>query len=360
MTARRFLLAAAPAASLALPALAQSSPDIRWRLASSFTRPLDITWGCSEFMARMVGQITDGKFRITPFAAGELVPGLQVMDAVQAGSVEMAHTGAIFFTGKDPALAFGTTVPFMLNVRQQHAWFYHGGGNEMLDTVLAPFNIRAFPCGNTGNQMGGWFRQEIRNVEQLRGLKMRVAGLAGNVMAKVGVVPQVLAPGDIYPALERGTIDAVEYIGPHDDSKLGFQRVARNYYFPGWGEGGAVFHAFINREKFAELPQQYQAALETACMAATTRMMAEYDYRNVAAIYALVAEGVTLRQFPNEVIDVLYRATQEPFGELLAVNPKFKELLDSQVAFRDRSYGYHQVADFSFDAMMLRLTRARR
>ncbi|WP_431281021.1 TRAP transporter substrate-binding protein [Humitalea sp. 24SJ18S-53] len=350
-------LAAPAAATLAAPALAQSMPEIRWRLTSSFTRPLDITWGTSEYMCRLVSEMTDGRFRITPFSAGELVPGLQALDAVQNAAVEMAHTGGLFFTGRDSAMAFATTVPFMLNVRQQHAWFYHGGGNEMLNTVLAQYNCYGIPCGNTGNQMGGWFRRELRNVDDLRGLKFRVAGLAGNVMAKLGVVPQQLAPGDIYPALERGAIDAVEYIGPYDDAKLGFDKVAKNYYYPGWGEGGAVFHAFINLEKWNSLPRAYQAALEAACGAATTRMLAEYDYKNVEALYRLVANGVALRAFPNDIIDAAYRATQEVFAEQSAANPKFKELLDSQVAFRDRSYGYLSVSDFAFDAMMLRLRR---
>ena len=356
---RRIVLAAVISAPVALatPAIAQSLPEIRWRLTSSFPRTLDITYSTSEYMCRMVSEITDGRFRITPFPAGELVPGLQAMDAVSSGSVEMAHTGGLFFTGKNSALAFSTTVPFMLNVRQQHAWFYHGGGNELLNGVYKDFDIHAMPCGNTGNQMGGWFRKEIRTAEDLRGLKFRVAGLAGNVMAKVGVVPQQIAPGDIYPALERGTIDGVEYIGPYDDAKLGFNKVARYYYYPGWGEGGAVFHAFVNLPKFQALPAAYRAAIETACTAATTWMLAQYDWKNVEALYRLVADGVQLRAYPNEVIDTLHRATQEVFAELSAANPKFKELLESQVAFRDRHYAYHQVSDYAFDTMMLRLRR---
>jgi TRAP-type mannitol/chloroaromatic compound transport system substrate-binding protein len=205
--------------------------------------------------------------------------------------------------------------------------------------------------------MGGWFRREIRTVEDLNGLKMRVAGLAGAVMTKLGTVPQQLAPGDIYPALERGAIDAVEFIGPYDDGKIGLNKVARYYYYPGWGEGGAVFHAFANLEKFNALPKPYQAAIETACAGATTWMLAQYDWRNVEALYALVAQGTQLRQFPNEVIDALARATAETFAELSAANPQFKALLESQVAFRDRSLAYHQVSDYAFDSMMLRLRR---
>ena len=356
---RRTLFAATAAAPVALaaPALAQTLPEIRWRLTSSFPRTLDITYGTSEYLCRAVSDITDGRFRITPFAAGEIVPGLQAMDAVQTGSVEMAHTGGLFFTGKNSALAFSTTVPFMLNVRQQHAWFFHGGGNDMLNEVFKSFGIHALPCGNTGNQMGGWYRREIKTTDDLNGLKFRVAGLAGNVMAKVGVVPQQLAPGDIYPALERGTIDGVEYIGPYDDAKLGFNKVARYYYYPGWGEGGAVFHAFINLAQFQALPPAYRAAIETACTAATTWMLAQYDWKNVEALYRLVADGVQLRAFPNEVIDTLYKATQEVFAEQSAANPQFKAILDSQVAFRDRHYAYHQVSDYAFDSMMLRQRR---
>ena len=350
--------AAAVPAALSAPALAQAQPDIRWRLTSSFPRTLDVTYSTSEYMCRLVSEMTDGRFRIQPFPAGELVPALQAMDAVGAGSVEMAHTGGLFFTGKNSALAFSTTVPFMLNVRQQHAWFFHGGGNEMLNGVYRDFGIHALPCGNTGNQMGGWLRREIKGTEDLRGLKFRVAGLAGNVMARLGVVPQQIAPGDIYPALERGTIDGVEYVGPYDDAKLGFHKVARNYYYPGWGEGGALFHALVNLSKWEELPRAYRAALEGACTAATTWMLAQYDWKNVEALYGLVAQGVQLRQFPNDVLDALHRATGEVLAEQAAANPRFKELLDSQSAFRDRHYGYHQVADHAFDTMMLRLRRA--
>ncbi|MCK8786357.1 TRAP transporter substrate-binding protein DctP [Roseomonas sp. NAR14] len=351
--------AALAATGLAAPAIAQTMPELRWRMTSSFTRPLDITYGAGEFLAEKVAELTDGKFRITQYAAGELVPAFQAMDAVSGNSVEMASSAGLFFTGKDTALAFATTVPFMLNVRQQHAWLYQGGGAALLNEVFAKFNVHALQLGNTGNQMGGWFRREIRGVADLDGLKMRVAGLAGNVMAKCGVVPQQIAPGDIYPSLERGTIDAVEYIGPYDDAKLGFNKVARYYYYPGWGEGGAMFQVFVNRDRWRELPRAYRAALETASLAGSTWMLSQYDWKNVDALYRLAADGTQLRQFPNDVIDALYRAAQEVFAEQSAANPMFKQLLESQVAFRDRSYAYHQVADFAFDSMMLRLRRGR-
>ena len=246
---------AAAASSIAAPAIAQSQPEIRWRMTSSFPKSLDITWAATELFAKYVGEFTDQRFKLQTFAAGEIVAGLQALDVVAAGTVEAAYSPSLFYIGKDPAFAVGTTLPFGMNPRQQHAWMYYEGGNQLLNDFYAKYNIYALPCGNTGNQMGGWFRKEINTVEDLSGIKMRVAGLQGFVLAKVGVVPQQLAPGDIYPALERGVIDAVEYIGPHDDEKLGFSKVAKNYYYPGWGEGGAVFHAFFNLQKWNELPR---------------------------------------------------------------------------------------------------------
>ncbi len=345
--------------SLASPAISQTSPAIRWRMTSSFPKSLDISFGTGELLARHVAALTEGRFQIQAFAAGEIVGGLQALDAVSNGTVEMAHTGSVFFTGKDPAFAFGTTVPFMINPRQQHAWLYYGGGNELLNELFRKYNVYGVPLGNTGNQMGGWFRKEINKADDLRGLKFRVAGLAGNVMAKVGVVPQQIAPGDIYPALERGTIDGVEYVGPYDDEKLGFYKVAPYYYYPGWGEGGAILHAYINLDKWNELPKPYQTALEIAAQACTHSMLAQYDAKNADALHRLIANGTQLRSFSPEIIDVLYKAAQDLYGEIGASNPLFKRLLDSQTAFRERNYSFHQIADFSFDAMMLRLRRSR-
>ncbi|WP_043361520.1 TRAP transporter substrate-binding protein [Belnapia sp. F-4-1] len=347
-------LAAAP---LAAPALAQTAPAIRWRMTSSFTRTLDITYGTGEFFCRHVAALTDGQFQIQQFPAGELVGGFQALDAVQQGSVEAAYTGLLFNIGKDPTFALAAAVPFMMNPRQQHAWCYHGGGNTMINEFLKGYNMVALPCGQTGNQWGGWFREPIRDVAQLNGLKMRVAGLAGTVMQRAGVVPQQIPPGDIYPALERGVIDAVEYIGPYDDEKLGLYRVAKNYCYPGWGEGGTVFHAVFNAQKWAELPARYKSAVAVAAQAATLNMMAEYDAKNPEALRRLVASGVTLRAFPNEVLDVLYRAATELYAEISVRNATFKAMYESQAAFRDLNYQYHQVADFQFDAMMLRLRR---
>ena len=214
--------------------------------------------------SKHVAEMTDNKFQIQVFAAGEIVPGLQALDATSNGTVEMCHTVSYYYVGKDPTFAIFASVPFGLNARQQNSWWYQGGGKELGNEFFKKFSVIGFPCGNTGTQMGGWFRKEIKTVADLSGLKFRIGGIAGQVLQKLGVVPQQIAGGDIYPALEKGTIDAAEWVGPYDDEKLGFQKVAKYYYYPGFWEGGPMVHAFVNLEKWNALPKNYQAILANA------------------------------------------------------------------------------------------------
>src|SRR5215208_7980052 len=253
MQRRQFLqtaAAGAAATAVAAPAIAQSMAEVKWRPQSGFPKSLDTIYGAAETIAKFVSEATDGKFQIQPFAAGEIVGTPQVADAVGNATVEMAHTASYYYVGKDPTFALGTAAPFGLNARQMNAWLYQGGGNDLLNEFYAKHNLYGMPAGNTGVQMGGWFRKEIKTVQDLQGLKMRIAGIAGQVMAKLGVVPQQVAGGDIYPALERGTIDAAEWVGPYDDEKLGFNKVAPFYYYPGFWEGGAMLHFFFNKAKW--------------------------------------------------------------------------------------------------------------
>src|SRR5271163_4481148 len=267
MKRRQFLTAVgvgAGAAAIAKPAIAQSSPELKWRLASSFPRSLDTLYSSGETLAKFVAEATDNRFQIQNFAAGEIVPGLQNVDAVQNGTVEIAHTAAYYFIGKDPTFAVMCSVPFGPNARQQNAWFYEGGGNQLVNDFVKKFNLHAMPGGNTGTQMGGWFRKEINTLDDLKGLKFRIGGWAGRTFQKLGSVPQQIAGGDIYPALEKGAIDAAEWVGPYDDEKLGFSKVARYYYYPGWWEGGAMLHNFINLERWEALSPTYKAVVRTA------------------------------------------------------------------------------------------------
>src|SRR6266568_794026 len=283
MKRRQFLRAAglaAAATAVAKPAIAQSMPELKWRLTSSYPKSLDTLYGAAEAFAKAVAEASDNRFQIQVFAAGEIVPGLQAADAVQNGTVEMCHTASYYYFGKDPTFAFGTAVPFGLNSRMQTAWMYFGGGMELMNDLYKRFNIYGIPAGNTGAQMGGWFRKELKDVSDLNGLKMRIGGFAGHVISKLGVVPQQIAGGDIYPALEKGTLDACEWVGPYDDEKLGFYKVARYYYYPGWWEGCGQAHNIINLAKWNELPKNYQSAILTASGDAWLWTLSKYDYLN--------------------------------------------------------------------------------
>jgi TRAP-type mannitol/chloroaromatic compound transport system substrate-binding protein len=348
---------AAAAVAVASPAIAQSAPDIKWRLTSSFPKSLDTIYGAAEVFAKAVGEATDNKFQIQVFAAGEIVPGLAAADAVQSGTVEMCHTASYYYFGKDPTFAFGTAVPFGLNTRMQNSWMFFGGGADLMNDFYKKFNIYAIPAGNTGAQMGGWFRKEIKDVADLNGLKMRIGGFAGTVMQKLGVVPQQIAGGDIYPALEKGTIDAAEWVGPYDDEKLGFYKVAQNYYYPGWWEGCAMLHNFFNVDKWNALPANYKSILRSASAVANEWMIAKYDAVNPAALRRLVANGALMRPFSQPILEACYKAANDIYTETSAKNPEFKKVYESMAAFRGEEYLWWQVAEYTFDTFQIRAMR---
>ncbi|MBK6803435.1 MAG: TRAP transporter substrate-binding protein [Betaproteobacteria bacterium] len=330
------------------PAFAQT-PTIKWRCASSFPKSLDTIYGAAETAAKAVSDITGGKFQIQVFAAGEIVPGLQVADAVQNGTVECGHTAPYYYIGKDPTFAFGTAIPFGLNQRQYDAWWFFGGGKELYNEFLKEYGITSILCGNTGAQMGGWYRKEIKTVADLKGLKMRIGGFAGQVLTKLGLVPQQIAGGDIYPSLEKGTIDAAEWVGPYDDEKLGFNKVAKFYYYPGWWEGGPALHFFNNTKKYDELPAEFKAALHAGCAEGNTWMMAKYDAQNPAALRRLVSGGTQLRPFPRAVMDACYKAAMERYAEESAKNPKWKKIYDNFSAFQREQLLWFRVTENTYD-----------
>jgi TRAP-type mannitol/chloroaromatic compound transport system substrate-binding protein len=347
-------VAAVGATALAAPAIAQDAPTITWRCASGFPKSLDTIYGAAETMSRYVSEATNGKFTIQVFPAGELVPGLEAAEATAAGSVEMSHTAAYYDWGKDPTNALGTTVPFGLNYRQMNAWLYQGGGIDMLNEFFnTTRNLQYIPAGNTGVQMGGWYRKEITSVADMQGLKMRIGGFGGKIIEKLGVVPQQLAGGDIYPALEKGTIDAAEFVGPYDDEKLGFNKVAPYYYYPGWWEGGPTLSAMINLDQWNALPADYQSILKTACEAANSNMMSMYDWRNVTALKSLVANGAQLRPFPADVMAAAFDAAMSTYAEISTTNANFKKIYESQAAFKRDAYLWAQIAEYNYDVFMM-------
>src|SRR5215204_4225629 len=299
--------AGAAATAVASPAIAQSSPEIKWRLTSSFPKSLDTIYGGAEQVSKYVAEMTDNKFQIQVFAAGEIVPGLQALDATANGTVEACHTVSYYYVGKDPTFAIYASVPFGLNARQQNSWWSQGGGAELGNEFFKKHGVIGFPCGNTGTQMGGWFRKEIKSAADLSGLKMRIGGIAGQVLQKLGTVPQQIAGGDIYPALEKGTIDAAEWVGPYDDEKLGFSKVAPYYYYPGWWEGGPELDILVNDKAFNALSPENKAIVQSAASDAHIFVQARYDARNPAALKTLVAGGTKLRPFTNDVMNLAFK-----------------------------------------------------
>jgi TRAP-type mannitol/chloroaromatic compound transport system substrate-binding protein len=352
MKRRSFLKKAAvglAAGTVAAPVIAQSQPTIQWRLAASWPKSLDTLFGGADYVAKRVAEITDGKFQIRTFAAGEIVPALQVLDAVKAGTVEMGHTAMYYYFGKEPSFGLGTSVCFGPNARQNYAWWLFGGGKEAMEPLFKEYGCVAFVAGNTGCQMGGWFRKEIKSVADLKGLKFRIGGMAGLILAKLGAVPQALAAPDIYPALEKGTVDAAEWVGPYDDEKLGFNKVAPFYYYPGFWEGGSMLHLLVNEKKWAELPKAYQAALAAACGEANCWMLAKYDDANPKALRRLVGSGTKLRAFPKSVMEAAEKASYELYAELGAKSEHWKRIYPEWLKFRDEQFLWFRVAEYTYD-----------
>jgi len=306
-------------------------------MATSWPKALDTIYGGALTVANRVKEMTDGNFQIIPYAGGEIVGGLGVFDAVSEGTVQMGHTASYYYIGKNPALAFDTCVPFGLNFRQQNAWLYNGGGLEQLRKMFADFNIVNFPAGNTGSQMGGWFRKPVDTVADLKGLKMRIPGLGGKVMARLGVTVQVLPGGEIYPALERGVIDATEWVGPYDDEKMGFNKVAKYYYYPGWWEPAPTLSLYVNTKAWASLPKHYQQIISTASAEANQQMMVDYDSKNPAALQKLLASGIEMREYSKEILDAAKGEAEALYGELSAGDPAYKALYEQWRQYKTAS-----------------------
>jgi TRAP-type mannitol/chloroaromatic compound transport system substrate-binding protein len=354
MQRRRFLtVAGAGSALVAAPVVAQEAPVINWRMPSSFPRSLDTVWGSAEYLTQCVSALTNGKFKIRAFPAGEIVPPLQVLDAVQNGTTECGHTAGFYYMGKEPALVFDTGVPFGLTPRQHLAWLMHGGGGALMEELYGRFNAISIPCGNTGAQMGGWFRNEIKTVDDLKGLRIRTPGLLSMVYEKLGAVPQQIAGSDIYPALEKGSLDAVEFVGPYDDEKLGFAKVASYYYGPGVLELGASLSLTINKDSWEKLPAQYKEALRAASAMAANDLLAKYDARNIVALKVLVGQGVKLKSWPPEVMRAMQAATKQVLNDYAAKNQAFAKILASWLPFRNDQLLWNSVNDGAAESFLM-------
>jgi TRAP-type mannitol/chloroaromatic compound transport system substrate-binding protein len=323
-------------------------PDLEWEMPTSWPLNLDTIYGGAEVFAEEVGRLTGGRFVITPRAGGEVVPGLEVLQNVQSGAYPIGHTASYYYIGLAPWTAFGTAMPFGLNDRQQNAWLYEGGGLALLQELYdQQFGVIQFPAGNTGCQMGGWFRDEITSVDDLAGLKMRIAGLGGQVMAELGVAVQVIAGGEIYQALQTGAIDAAEWVGPYDDLNLGFAEIATNYYYPGWWEAGPTLEVQINKAEWDGLPEHYQNVIQAAAFKANTIMMARYDKQNAEALAPLEEAGVTIRQYPDEIMNAARESAMALYDQLSADDENFARVFESWDAFRQGQARWWGLAEAS-------------
>jgi len=322
-----------------------SLPTIKWRLASSVPRGLDTIYNTAELLTKRIHDLTEGKFEIRLIAAGEIVPSNGVLDAVRQNTVECGHTCGYYYHEQNKTFSLDTTIPFGLNARQMNAWCYYGGGLALLREFFAQYNIVNFPGGNSGTQMGGWFRKEINSPYDLKGLKIRIPGFGAEVLSAMGAAPRTLSGAEIYSALESGKIDAAEWVGPYDDEKLGFYKVARFYYYPAWWEPGPMFSFYINKNQWDKLPQPYQAALEVAAAEANVRMMSSYDAKNPMAIKRLVQKGVQLRRFPYNVMKAAYKTAKKIYTAESAGNPDFRKIYDSMRSFQQASDNWMGMAE---------------
>ena len=334
------------------PAIVHAQANIRWRLTSSFPKSLDTLYGVSEVFAKKVSDMTGGKFVISTHAAGEIVPAFGTVDAIQQGTVEMASTAPYYYFGKDPTFAIGCAISFGLNSRQMTAWMYEGNGLKLMREFYSPYNIISFPMGNTGAQMGGWWRKEIKTVADLKGVKFRMGGFAGKVLERLGVVPANIPGGEIYAALEKGTIDAAEWVGPYDDEKLGFNKVAKFYAYPGFWEGGPQLDLHVSIKAYETLSSEYKAIIEAAAAYAHIDMQAKYDARNAPALKRLVAGGTKLVRFPKPVLDAAFKEAMALYRELSNSNPAWNKVYADYSAFRRDANLWFRFTEATFDSYM--------
>jgi TRAP-type mannitol/chloroaromatic compound transport system substrate-binding protein len=329
-------------------------PMIRWRMATSWTKTIPIAFSGAEVIAQRLSELTDGRFVITPYAANEIAPALEVMDAVQAGKVECGHTLSYYYTKKNPALAFASTLPFGLTAYQQNAWMYDGGGIEALNSIYKTLGLVGFPAGNTGAQMGGWFNRQVNTVADLKKLKMRIPGLGGQVLTKLGAEVKLLAGGEIYAALEKGDIDAAEWQGPNDDENLGLNRVASFYYYPGWWEPGTNYAALVNLQEWNKLPKLYQQMFQSAAAEANLRVLAKYDTANSETLTQLLAKDTKLLPFSAEILKAARRSAFEIYEDLATEHAEFKEIYQAWNEFRSQIHQWNRMNELSFSSFAMR------
>lgn len=328
---------------------APKAETIKWKMATTWPPHFPMLGESADNIAKWVKEMSNGRLEISVFGAGELVPGLGVFDAVRQGTVEMGHGAAYYWAGTSPATQFFAAVPFGFNAQSMNAWLYSGGGLELWHELYAQFNLKPFVAGNTGVQMGGWFNKEINSMEDLKGLKMRIPGLGGKVLAKAGGNAILVAGGEIYTNLERGVIDATEWVGPFHDLKMGFHKAAKYYYYPGWHECGTTLEAMVNLDAWNTLPDDLKAIVEAAMYRSNMWMLSEFEAKNNGALQELVTEHkVQLKQFPEAVLKELKKLSLEVLEEVAASDPMSRKAYDSFLKFQKDIYEWNKVTEDAY------------
>lgn len=358
MKRRQFVTGMAAAASVAACSQesqqcaevgAASQETFEWNLVTSWPPGLPGLGVGVENLARRIEQASNGRLKIKIFAGGELVPALEVLDAVSRGTVQMGHDSAYYHRGKVPAAQYFTTVPFGQTVHEINAWLYYGGALELWRELYEPFNVIPFPAGNTGVQMAGWFNKEINSVEDLKGLKMRIPGVGGEVMQRAGVTPVTVPASEIFTSLQTGAIDAAEWVGPYNDIALGLHKAARYYYYPGWHEMGPMLQCTVNRDAWNSLPEDLQQIIEMACQAINTDMMADYTWGNAVALEQIKADpDVELRQLPDDVLRLLRQHSEEVLEEMAERDEWARRIKDSFDEFQRIAIPYHEISELAY------------
>jgi TRAP-type mannitol/chloroaromatic compound transport system substrate-binding protein len=319
-----------------------------WKMVTSWPKNTPGLGTSAEKIAQIINEMSAGRLQIHVYGANELVPALGVFDAVSAGSVEMGHSGAYFWRGKIPAAQFFTSIPFGMNAQETNSWLHYGGGLELWRELYAPFNLIPFAGGNTGVQMAGWFNREINSVDDLKGLKMRIPGLAGEVFNAAGGTSVNIPGGDLYTSLQTGLIDAAEWVGPENDLAFGFQQIAKYYYYPGWHEPGPTLELIVNKTAFESLPKDLQAIVTYAARAVNQDMLDSYTDKNSRALIELERQGVQIRKLPDDVLAQFYKISQEVYEKQAATDPQVKKVYDSYKQFMQKSMPYQKMSEQTY------------
>ncbi len=321
----------------------------QWKMVTTWPKNFPGLGMAAENFAELVERMSGGRLKVKVYGAGQLVPAMEVFDAVSQGTVEMGHGASYYWKGKSPTTALFTTIPFGLNAQEMNGWLHYGGGMELWRELYEPFNLIPLAAGNTGVQMAGWFNREINSLEDLKGLKMRIPGLGGEVISRMGVEAVNIPGGDLYIAMQTGVIDATEWVGPYNDLAFGFHQVAKYYYYPGWHEPGPTLELMVNKRAFSSLPDDLQAIVEGAARAINQDMLDDYTARNNGALKELVeTHGVEVRPLPDEVLAELNRVTDQVLEEIANKDPLFKRVYESQNAFKTGVMDYHKISEEAY------------